>query len=157
MSADPLFRPAVRADLPDIVRLLADDPLGATRESYASPLPDSYHAAFQAIEDDRNNELIVVAFEDRIVGVLQITYIPYITYRGGWRALIEGVRVHSSMRSSGMGRRLFSWVIEVSPIGVATFFSERGLLVLKSEFLWIWLPAIVAGMVMLLIRRALSR
>ena len=112
MSADPLFRPAVRADLPDIVRLLADDPLGATREAYASPLPDSYYAAFQAIEDDRNNELIVVAFEDRIVGVLQITYIPYITYRGGWRALIEGVRVHSSMRSSGMGRRLFSWVIE---------------------------------------------
>ena len=48
-------------------------------------------------------------------------------------------------------------VIEVSPIGVATFFSERGLLVLKSEFLWIWLPAIVAGVVMLLIRRALSR
>jgi GNAT superfamily N-acetyltransferase len=112
MSPDPVFRPAVRADLPDIVRLLADDPLGSTRESYASPLPDSYYAAFQAIEDDRNNELIVVAFEDRIVGVLQITYIPYITYRGGWRALIEGVRVHSSLRSSGIGRRLFSWVIE---------------------------------------------
>jgi GNAT superfamily N-acetyltransferase len=112
MSPDPVFRPAVRADLPDIVRLLADDPLGATRESYASPLPDSYHAAFQAIEDDRNNELIVVAFEGRIVGVLQITYIPYITYRGGWRALIEGVRVDSSLRSSGIGRRLFSWVIE---------------------------------------------
>ena len=112
MSADPVFRRAVRADLPDIVSLLADDPLGATREAYASPLPDSYYAAFQAIEDDRNNELIVVAFEDRIVGVLQITYIPYITYRGGWRALIEGVRVHSSMRSSGIGRRLFSWVIE---------------------------------------------
>ena len=112
MSADPVFRRAVRADLPDIVRLLADDPLGSRREEYASPLPDSYRTAFEAIDDDPNNELIVVALDDRIVGVLQLTYIPYITYRGSWRALIEGVRIDSSMRSTGIGRRLFSWAIE---------------------------------------------
>lgn len=112
MSADPVFRPALRVDLPDIVRLLADDPLGSSREEYASPLPASYYAAFEAIDNDPNNELVVVAVDDKVVGVLQLTYIPYITYRGSWRALIEGVRIDSSMRSTGIGRRLFSWAIE---------------------------------------------
>ena len=112
MSADAVFRPAVRADLPDIVRLLADDPLGSKREEYVSPLPESYYIAFDAIDDDPNNELIVVDLDGRIVGVLQLTYIPYITYRGSWRALIEGVRVDSSVRSTGIGRSLFSWAID---------------------------------------------
>jgi hypothetical protein len=36
--------------------------------------------------------------------------------------------------------------IEVSPIGVRQFFSERGLTVLASEMLWVWLPsAVLAG------------
>ena len=108
VSSDPVFRRAVRADLPHIVRLLADDALGSRREEYVTPLPDSYHTAFKAIDDDPNNDLIVVELEDDIVGVLQVTYIPNITYRGSWRALIEGVRVDSSMRSTGIGRTLCS-------------------------------------------------
>lgn len=106
------FRPAVRGDVDEIVRLLADDALGAKREEYVVPLPESYYTAFAAIERDPNNEMIVVEFKGRIVGVLQITYIPYLTYRGSWRAQIEGVRVDSSLRSSGIGRKLFVWAIE---------------------------------------------
>jgi len=106
------FRPATRADLPDIVRMLADDPLGATRETYATPLPPSYGAAFDAIEADPNNELVVATLDGRVIGVLQLTFIPSITYRGGWRALIEGVRVDASVRSEGIGRQLFEWAIE---------------------------------------------
>ena len=112
MISEPIFRRAVRADLEDIVRLLADDPLGAKREEYVLPLPERYHTAFETIDRDPNQELVVVDFEGRVVGVLQLTYIPYITYRGGWRALIEGVRVDSSLRSSGIGRKLFAWAIE---------------------------------------------
>jgi hypothetical protein len=41
---------------------------------------------------------------ERVVGVLQLTYIPSLTYQGGWRALIEGVRVDGSERSQGLGR-----------------------------------------------------
>ena len=107
-----LFRAASRADLPEIVRLLADDPLGAKREEYRLPLPRHYHAAFDAIERDPNNELVVVELDGKMAGVLQLTFIPNITYRGGWRALIEGVRIDASARSSGMGRRLFTWAIE---------------------------------------------
>lgn len=107
-----LFRPAVRDDLPEIVRLLADDVLGSKREEYVLPLPDNYHAAFDAIDRDPNNELIVAEIKEKVIGVLQMTYIPYLTYRGSWRAIIEGVRVDSSLRSSGIGRQLFTWAIE---------------------------------------------
>ena len=108
----PTFRRSTAADLPAIVRLLADDPLGAQRETHASPLPGSYYAAFEAIERDPNNELVVVECDRRVVGVLQLTFIPSITYRGSWRALIEGVRIDASLRSAGLGRKLFAWAIE---------------------------------------------
>lgn len=117
MSYDPgeprlNIRRAIRSDVPDIVRMLADDALGAQREAYGAPLPGSYYAAFEAISADPNNELVVACESGRTVGVLQLTYIPYLTYRGSWRALIEGVRIDSSARSRGLGRELFEWAIE---------------------------------------------
>jgi GNAT superfamily N-acetyltransferase len=75
-------------------------------------VPHRYYTAFEAIDTDANNEWIVVALDGKVVGVLKMTYIPYITYRGSWRTLIEGVRVDSSLRSSGIGRKLFTWAIE---------------------------------------------
>ena len=105
------FRPATREDLPEIVRMLADDAIGAKRETYATPLPESYYATFEAIERDPNNELVVGVIENRVVAVLQITFLPYLTYRGSWRALIEGVRVEASLRSAGIGKRLIEWAI----------------------------------------------
>jgi GNAT superfamily N-acetyltransferase len=106
------FRRASREDVPAIVRMLASDPLGAAREALVSPLPESYYRAFEAIDKDANNELVVAELEGRIIGVLQITFIPYMTYCGGRRALIEGVRVDSDVRSRGIGRELFTWAIE---------------------------------------------
>jgi len=105
------FRRAVRDDVPAIVRLLADDPLGATREAPTTPLLESYYLAFAAIDADSNNELVVVECGGTVIGVLQLTFIPYLTYRGGWRALIEGVRIAAESRSQGIGRRLFAWAI----------------------------------------------
>src|SRR6056297_1301352 len=106
------IRPAVAADLPEIVRMLADDPLGSQRERSVDPLPDSYHATFEAIEQDSNNELVVAEGQNGgIIAVLQLTFTPYITHQGGWRATIEGVRVDSGSRGSGLGRELFTWAI----------------------------------------------
>ena len=59
-AAALLFRRATRDDLPAIVAMLADDPLGARRESNTSPLPRCYHDAFDAIDRDPNIELVVV-------------------------------------------------------------------------------------------------
>jgi GNAT superfamily N-acetyltransferase len=106
------FRRATREDLPAIVAMLAADPLGAQRETFASPLPASYYAAFEAIDRDPNNELVVTELDGHIVGVLQMTFIPYLTYGGRPRALIEGVRVSSEVRSQGIGRTLFLWAIQ---------------------------------------------
>ena len=113
MSASSVpIRHARRSDLPDIVRMLADDALGAQRERSVAPLPASYFSAFEAIEQDRNNELVIVEGEDgTAVAVLQLTFTPYITHQGGWRATIEGVRVDSRHRGSGVGGQLLSWAI----------------------------------------------
>ncbi len=80
------FRQAKREDLPEIVRMLADDFLGATRERYETPLPDVYVKAFEEIDADKNNELIVVEKGGEIVGNLQIPFTPSISFQGGKRA-----------------------------------------------------------------------
>ena len=105
------FRAARKSDVESIVKMLADDPLGAARERFQSPLPQSYCDAFDSIESDANNELVVACVDKQVVGVLQLTFIPYLTYQGGWRALIEGVRVASGIRSQGVGREMFRWAI----------------------------------------------
>ncbi|KZE40248.1 GNAT family acetyltransferase [Bhargavaea cecembensis] len=101
-----IFRPAVRSDLEGIVGMLADDNLGRTRENPELPLERSYEEAFRAIHEDPNNELIVAEADGKLAGVLQLTFLPSITYRGSWRAMIEGVRTASTMRGRGIGREL---------------------------------------------------
>ena len=92
--------------------MLADDHPGAQREGFQSLLPQSYYDAFAAIARDPHNELVVATVEGRIVGVLQLTFIPSLTYQGGWRALIEGVRVASEFRAQGIARTMFQWAVQ---------------------------------------------
>lgn len=106
------FRQATVDDLGSIVKMLADDDLGNTRERYEHPLPESYLKAFDAINSDPNIELIVGCYGDSVVGVQQITFTPHIVRQGGWRATIEGVRVSSSHRSQSVGTELIQWAIE---------------------------------------------
>lgn len=47
--------------------------------------------------------------------------------------------------------------IQVSPIGIKNFISERGLQVLQSEFVWVWLPAMSFSATLLLTRFSLKR
>ncbi len=106
------FRPARADDLPAIVALLADDPLGRTRESAGTGEPGpAYRDAFAAIDADPNHELIVGEAHGRIVAVLQLSFLPNLTYRGGWRAQIEGVRVASEARGQGIGGALIERAI----------------------------------------------
>lgn len=113
-SPDVAIRPAEAADLPAIVRLLADDALGATRERVADPLPSCYTDAFAAIDADPHNELIVATRGDTVVGCLQLTFIPGLSRQGAERAQIESVRVASSERGRGLGRILFERAIELA-------------------------------------------
>lgn len=104
------IRRANRADLPAIVRLLADDPLGQGRESAGSELPASYYDAFDEIDRSPQHELVVAELDDRVVGTLQLTMLRDLTYQGGRRAHVEAVRVDGSVRSAGIGARMFEWV-----------------------------------------------
>jgi len=106
------FRQATEADLVALVNLLADDELGATREDASCPLNQSYIAAFNNINNDPNNELIVVENQHELTGMLQLTFIPYLTHIGSWRCLIEGVRIARSYRGMGLGNKLINWCIE---------------------------------------------
>ena len=109
-----IFRKAKIEDIDAIVAMIADDELGAKREDYRQPLPKVYLDAFQNINQDANQELIVVENEGEIIGCSQLTFIQYLTYQGGIRAQIEGVRIHKDFRSQGIGKKLFEWAIQRS-------------------------------------------
>ena len=109
------MRKATEADLPDIVEMLTDDKLGSKREDYKDPLPKCYYDAFQNILQDKNQELMVLEnFNKEIIGTLQLSFIPYLTYRGGLRAQIEAVRIHKKFRGQGFGKKIFKWAIKRS-------------------------------------------
>ncbi|MFE4691628.1 GNAT family N-acetyltransferase [Streptomyces sp. NPDC056749] len=106
------IRPAALADIPAVVAMLADDPLGAQRESPDDLVP--YRSAFRRICDDPNQHLVVAVREDRVVGTLQLTVIPGLSRRGATRSVIEGVRVHAEERGSGLGTQLIQWAVDES-------------------------------------------
>ncbi|GAA2432380.1 GNAT family N-acetyltransferase [Streptomyces pulveraceus] len=106
------IRPADLDDIPAIVAMLADDPLGAQRESPDDLAP--YHAAFRRLVDDPNQHVVVAVREGRVVGTLQLTVIPGLSRRGSTRSVIEGVRVHADERGSGLGTLLIEWAVDES-------------------------------------------
>ncbi len=106
------FRQAEKQDLQSLIKMLSDDKLGATREDNAMPLNQAYIDAFERISKDPNNELIVVRQDQTIVGMLQLTFIPYLSHMGSWRCLVETVRIHADFRGQGLGTQLFEWAIE---------------------------------------------
>jgi GNAT superfamily N-acetyltransferase len=106
------FRAARRKDVPAVVRLLADDPLGRERETSAAEVPAAYWRAFEEIERDPRNLLVVTELAGEIVATLQLTFIPSMTYRGAERAQIEGVRVSAAYRNRGLGRVLLGWAVD---------------------------------------------
>jgi ribosomal protein S18 acetylase RimI-like enzyme len=111
MADDLTIRRATKADLPAIVRMLADDPLGRTRERFEEPLPEPYLAAFRAIEAQGGNSVLVAESGGRLVGCLQLTLIPGLTRLGMTRAQIEGVRVASTERGRRIGETLVEHAI----------------------------------------------
>ena len=107
------FRKARTADLPAIIRLLADDALGQSREIVSDTPDHHYLEAFAAIEADANQLLAVaVSDADEIVGCLQLSFIPGLSRAGMWRGQIESVRISAGQRGSGVGSAMIEWAIE---------------------------------------------
>ena len=109
---DLVIRRATAADVGPIVTMIADDQLGATRESTDDLTP--YLAAFEQIDADPNQLLVVAERNDEVIGTLQLTIIPGLSRRGSTRGLIEAVRVAAPARGSGLGTTLIQWAVEES-------------------------------------------
>ena len=107
------FRKATINDISTIIEMIADDELGSKRENFQTPLPAEYLKAFEKIDSDENQELIIVENDNsEIIGTLQLTFIQYLTYQGGIRAQIEAVRIRKDKRGLGIGKKMFEWAIE---------------------------------------------
>lgn len=105
MSAALTFRPASRADVPAVVALLADDVLGQGRESgQLAP----YLAAFDAMQTEGGNQLIVGEAGGKVLATYQLTMISGLSLSAARRAQIEAVRVDASMRGQGAGAALMA-------------------------------------------------
>ncbi len=106
------IRPAMAEDIAAIVAMLADDPLGAQRESPDDLIP--YLTALDRLSTDPHQHVMVAVREGRVVGTLQLTIIPGLSRRGSTRSIVEGVRIHADERGSGLGTQLIEWAIEES-------------------------------------------
>ncbi|MGW5601726.1 GNAT family N-acetyltransferase [Streptomyces rochei] len=106
------IRPLTENDLPAVVAMLADDPLGAQRESPDDLSP--YLAALERLSGDPNQHLVVAVRGSRVVGTLQLTIVPGLSRRGAVRSIIEGVRIHADERGSGLGTQLIEWAVDES-------------------------------------------
>lgn len=104
-----MMRRARVTDLPAILALLADDALGAGREDPTDIA--RYRAAFDQIDADPAQLLAVAEVAGRVVGTLQLTFIPGLSRGGALRGQIEAVRVARDQRGAGLGRAMMDWAI----------------------------------------------
>ncbi|MGW0196053.1 N-acetyltransferase family protein [Nonomuraea sp. NPDC003201] len=109
-SEKVLFREARKEDVPAIVAMLADDHLGATREG--DPGDERYLAAFERIDANPYDELIVAEQDGEVVGTMQLTYLAGLSRLGAERCQIEAVRVAAAARGQGLGGRMIKWAVD---------------------------------------------
>ncbi len=109
-----VFREAEEHELLTLIKLFADDKLGSQREDVSTPINERYITAFNKIQADPNNEIIVATRNDRIIGMMQLTYIPSLGIMGAKRSIIGGVRVQRQLRGQGLGTKLIEWGINRS-------------------------------------------
>jgi GNAT superfamily N-acetyltransferase len=109
-AAGLVFRRARIDDVPPIVTMMADDHLGAQRESPDDLAP--YRAAFEVIDADPHQLLAVVEQAGQVVGTLQLTFLTGLGRRGATKAQVQAVRVASHLRSRGIGAQMMAWAAE---------------------------------------------
>ena len=109
------LRKATLNDLPSIIALLADDELGNTREQSDTTIAPRYLTAFELINKDPNQFLMVVTNEAQtVIGTCHLTLMPSLTFTGSTRFQIEAVRIAASCR----GQKIGEWMIkEVIALG----------------------------------------
>ena len=104
-------RKAALRDLPAIVNLLIEDELGQTREKVGDVIDQRYISAFEQIDSDSNQYLMVVEnTEQQITATCHLTIMPSLTFIGSTRMQIEAVRVSSRYR----GKKIGEWMMNAA-------------------------------------------
>lgn len=99
-------------DVPAIVHLLADDPIGAQREGEGTE--KAYINAFRDIDMDPNQLLAVLKDADgRVVGTMQLMFTSGLARQGARRLTMESIRIDSALRNRGLGEVFFNWAFQV--------------------------------------------
>jgi GNAT superfamily N-acetyltransferase len=126
--SDIRFRAANVGDLPAVVAMLSDDDIGESREKKGAELPAEYLRAFEEMSRDPGNRILLAEIDGRIVGALQLVFIPSLSRAGTKRALIEAVRVVSDLRGKSVGTALLKQAIaeaRAAGCGVVQLTSDR--------------------------------
>jgi GNAT superfamily N-acetyltransferase len=105
-----ILRDATVADLPAILAMLAEDTIPANRE--VDPSDPRYLVAFEAIDRDPNQRLIAAELGGRVIGTMQLSFLPGLSFKGSWRGLIEAVRIAADLRGQKLGERMILWAVE---------------------------------------------
>lgn len=112
MNTEPtpvVVRRATADDVPALVALLADDPLGRIRE--VSDMA-AYRRAFERVDADPHHILVAAVAQGAVVGTLQLSVIPGLSRAGALRGQIEAVRVRADQRGAGIGTALLRWAVD---------------------------------------------
>jgi GNAT superfamily N-acetyltransferase len=108
-----VLRAAVRADVAALVGLLVEDQMGSRRDGIGSAADlAAYERAFEAIDRDPAHLLVAAEDDSGVVGTFQLSFLPGLARRGGWRAQVEAVRVAAALRGSGLGSLMMRWAID---------------------------------------------
>jgi len=102
--------------------------------------------------------ILTLRFRHGVTGMHPLTIWSYFFVATASHGLLD------AMTDGGLGVAFFApfnnhryflpWTpIRVSPIGVTRFFTARGFAVLQSEFVWIWLPAMLLAVLAFLLRQ----
>lgn len=111
----PTFRLATLADLPAIVRMLADDRFGAGRERHEHPLPLAYAAGFTAMSA-QGGRIVLAELDGAVIGCLQLNVIHGVSQLGQARAQVEAVRIASTHRGRGIGAALLRHTLGLAEV-----------------------------------------
>lgn len=108
------IREACKDDLPYMIKMIAEDELGISRDKYTEPIMQCYEDAFKEITADKNSVLLVICVNGIAVGSLQVTFTRYLSHMGGLRATVENVHVESDMQGRGLGTELMNAAIDLA-------------------------------------------
>lgn len=110
------YRDATPADIKTILTL---SHAGDARGKDTPPLDPAtlddprYRAAFDVIDADPRQRLIVAERNGEVVGTLQISTVPGLNQFGMTRGLLENVHIRADQRGTGLGTEMVRWAIEV--------------------------------------------